>query len=589
MNQSPRHRGRQSEVAVSPEEVATHRRSRSGSRSREFHEDGSKHKKHKKKRRHRDSSPSVSTASRRHAKKTHRKQKKTKHSKKKSHKKSRRRERSRSGSPAQSETASCPPGAHELASALTKLFDSYPAMASLDEGGIPLIFVQLSRGTEFNLSAMPDRNLAKLLSDVFQSLALHGMELTGSGAWGWLTTSSANANKGRDSLALLRLVRAMLGALGITLGAFEEHDRKLAMRQNQNKEELQTKQREPDNDFQNRSTEMRTEIGHEESSSDLVHRKRVERMTSQLLARFEPHSSSSSALALELQGICRLVSDGESLQLDGLENEKLKASLGQLFELVGLEIVEIEQEEDDDDEGVVAADGDPPKSYGYSLPDVSDSRSKAISNLEVVLRVCQFQSGNGVECAPLAWAASDNKSQAESSSDEEEDGPAPIGTMAAVKASKRVRHPAVATLISGTEETEGGREEWMTTPGEHDLLKGILSKSIRSRTFKNEKNRGLPVPSPACANQPINPEVLAEVNAIHQAYEESRGPSLLDAHRQQQEELKRQQQGQKAHEWKWSRDKNLDDGRRVDKNALHLVLGGAKTELKTKFQGGHGH
>jgi hypothetical protein len=157
-------------------------------------------------------------------------------------------------------------------------------MASLDEGRIPLIFVQLSRGTEFNLSAMPDRNIAKLLSDVFQSLAVHGMELRASGAWGWLTTSSANTKKGRDSLALLKLVRAMLGALGITLEAFEEHYRKLAMRQNRNKEELQTKEREPDNEFQNRSTDMTTEIGNEENSSDLVHRKHVERMTSQLLA-----------------------------------------------------------------------------------------------------------------------------------------------------------------------------------------------------------------------------------------------------------------------------------------------------------------
>jgi hypothetical protein len=194
-----------------------------------------------------------------------------------------------------------------------------------------------------------------------------------------------------------------------------------------------------------------------------------------------------------------------------------------------------------------------------------------------------------VECAPLAWAASHNKSQPESSSDEEEDGPAPIGTMAAVKASKRMRQEPLATSIAGIRETEGGREEWMTTPGEHDLLKGILSKSMRSRTFKNEKNRGISGPSPACTNQPINPELLAEVNAIRQAYAESRGPSLLDVHRQQQEELKKQQQGQKAHEWKWSRDKNLDDGRRVDKNALHLVLGGAKTELKSKFQGGNGH
>ncbi|KAL7516463.1 hypothetical protein ACHAWX_001478 [Stephanocyclus meneghinianus] len=589
MNQSPRHRERHSDVDGTLDDVASHRQSRSRSGSREFDKDWRKHKKHRK-RRHHDSSSSTSTASRRHSRKRHRKQKKTKHAKKKTHKKSRRYEHSRSASPdiARSESAHCPPGSHELACALTRLFDSYPAMASLDEGGIPLIFVQLSRGTEFNLSAMPDRTLAKLLSDVFHSLTVHGMELTENGAWGWITASSSNANKGRDSLALLRLVRAMLSALGITLEAFEEHEQKRAMRQHQNIENLQTKQGKRHNAVQNITTDRGTDVGHEENASDFVHRKRVERLTSQLLARFEPQSSSSATLALELQGLCRLLSDGESLQLDGLENEKLKASLVQLFELVGLEIVEMEQEEGDV-EGFTAAGSDSPKSYGYALPDVPDARGKVISNLEVVLRVCQFQSSNGVECAPLAWEGSHNKTQPESSSDEEEDGPAPIGTMAAVKASKRMQQQPLETLISGIRKPDGGREEWMTTPGEHDLLKGILSKSMRSRTFKNEKNRGISASSPACANQPINPELLAEVNAIHQAYEQSRGPSMLDAHRQQQEELKKQQQGQKTKEWKWSRDKNLDDGRRVDKNALHLVLGGAKTELKSKFQGGHGN
>ena len=38
--------------------------------------------------------------------------------------------------------------------------------------------------------------------------------------------------------------------------------------------------------------------------------------------------------------------------------------------------------------------------------------------------------------------------------------------------------------------------------------------------------------------------------------------------------------------WKWSREKDLDAGRRVDKDALHMVLGGAAENLKTKFQGG---
>jgi len=39
-------------------------------------------------------------------------------------------------------------------------------------------------------------------------------------------------------------------------------------------------------------------------------------------------------------------------------------------------------------------------------------------------------------------------------------------------------------------------------------------------------------------------------------------------------------------EWKWSRDKDLDAGRRVDKDALGMILGGAAGDLKSKFSGG---
>jgi hypothetical protein len=116
--------------------------------------------------------------------------------------------------------------------------------------------------------------------------------------------------------------------------------------------------------------------------------------------------------------------------------------------------------------------------------------------------------------------------------------------------------------------------------GAYDFLKGISNSNFRGRTFKNSKTKSAAAP-PA---ESINPEVLAEVHAIHQAYEQSRGPSLLDTHRQS----KQQKQEDKQQEWKWNREKNLDDGRRVDKNALHMILGGASTELKSKFQSGHG-
>ena len=125
----------------------------------------------------------------------------------------------------------------------------------------------------------------------------------------------------------------------------------------------------------------------------------------------------------------------------------------------------------------------------------------------------------------------------------------------------------------------------MMVPGEHDFLEGIQT-STSSRTFKNERTRGQSIMTARKSAEPINPEVLEEVNAIQQAYEQSRGPSLFDAHRQMQQETKQQQV--QNNEFKWSRDKNLDDGRRVDKNALHTVLGGAVAELKNKFHGSHG-
>ena len=42
---------------------------------------------------------------------------------------------------------------------------------------------------------------------------------------------------------------------------------------------------------------------------------------------------------------------------------------------------------------------------------------------------------------------------------------------------------------------------------------------------------------------------------------------------------------EKGNDWSWSRDKNFDEGRRFDKNHLRMVMGGASTELKRKFQG----
>lgn len=438
-------------------------------------------------------------------------------------------------------------------------------MSSLREGGIPLILIQLGNGTEINVSSMPDRQLASLLSAVFESLAVHGMEVTNE-CWSWLPHE-----RKRDELALLRLVRALLNAVGVSLDAFGAYNSRV--------DEIQAVH------MQHETLSAVDNTISQQPSIDVAHQKRVERMTSQLLSRFDdPQNSSSSTLASELQNICHLLLERESVQLDGLENEKLKASLVQLFDLAGLELVEMEDDIDVDAEQ--ADDTEATKSYGYALPVASNAT--ASSNLNVVLRVCQFKSTDGAEGAPVSWTTSQHIEEPNSSSDDD-DGPAPIGTIAAAKSAKRAKHAQLLADQSANKDTkDSNREEWMMTPGQHDFLKGIQSKSLQSRTFKNERNRGTNVSSSNMNNnEPIHPQVLAQVNAIQQAYAESRGPSLLDAHRRQQQEAK-EQNGDKTKEWKWDREKNLDDGRRVDKNALHLVLGGAKTELASKFQGSLG-
>ena len=535
------------------------------------------------------SMPSKGTRRRHRSKKRARKEKKKKDKKKR---KKRSRQQGRSRSPSSSPPTApptAPPGAHELAASLTRLFNSYPDMPH----SFPLLLVQLGQGTTYNLSQMPDQNRAGLLGAVFRALGIHGMEL-GSNGWRWINAASSGGRQKGDDLALLRLARALLNGVGITMDRVKRYEEEQihALKRVQQQLAQSTEEKRVTSEVQAKGTTLHRV---EESENLVRHKKRIERMTSQLLDRFDSKNSSSSAssLANELKGICDVMLQGESVQLEGIENGKLKATLTQLFQLVGLQLVEMEQEEEDGEERSIDDGHKEEKCMGYTLP--PDDKDPAASYLSEVLRTCHFRSSGGAEGAPTSWAAdpaklAEKRHHQEESSSDEDTGPAPLGTMAAVQAAKRKRPPKVQTETgpSGTE--EGGREEWMMVPGEHDFLKGIQAggaKSFRGRTFKNERNHGQPIAAASHSSAPIRPEILEEVSAIREAYEQSRGPSLFDAHRKQQQETKQRQQGQ-AKEWKWSREGNLDEGRRVDKNALHTVLGGARTELKSKFHGSHG-
>ena len=69
-----------------------------------------------------------------------------------------------------------------------------------------------------------------------------------------------------------------------------------------------------------------------------------------------------------------------------------------------------------------------------------------------------------------------------------------------------------------------------------------------------------------------------------QAHNDARGRSLMDEHRSKKAQEKLAS-NRKA-EWNWNRNSDLDAGRRVDKEALSMILGGAADNLKTRFKGG---
>ena len=161
----------------------------------------------------------------------------------------------------------------------------------------------------------------------------------------------------------------------------------------------------------------------------------------------------------------------------------------------------------------------------------------------------------------------------------------PILSPHALKTQSEHRELELKAIAAGIEipKMMGGREEWMVVPGKYDFLSTIKSgQPLKSRGFENKKNRGEDKVS-----APVHPAVQAEMDAIMQAHQDSRGPSLFDQHRAaKQEERKSAATTTQASSWTWNRESDLDAGRKVDKEALHMVLGGAADNLKTKFHGG---
>ncbi|GAX09885.1 hypothetical protein FisN_11Lh134 [Fistulifera solaris] len=442
---------------------------------------------------------------------------------------------------------------YELADALLNMLEGHPALVE----DFPIMLIRLASGTTFDLSQMSDRDAAHCLAQVFTKLEPFGVAQDHAGAWCWVGGSRLSNPSHNEQIVLVKLVRAMLDQVGFTMQAIERHD---------NPEIPSTPEIE--------------KVQSHNTTEEIAY------MTAGTLRDFNPE------LAQELAGLCRMILDGESIALDGLEDNRLRNALENIFKECRLEKLEMENDEEEDNDSVA---------FGYGLPQAANEESKM--RIRCVMQTCEETAKKPIVKGPLKPPSSytnqvDVLYDDSESSDEE--GPAMVGStrqtkglskdLVAAQAALRSRQLANAKQgidVSTAEAMEGqSREEWMVVPGKQfDFLSAVKAgKPMTSRKFGAQSKVDV-----AKQGESIHPSIQAEIQAIKEAHEESRGPSLMEQHRERklQEQAAAAAAG-KSESWKWNREKDLDSGRRVDKDALGMILGSAGNELKSKFHGGFG-
>lgn len=396
-------------------------------------------------------------------------------------------------------------------------------------------------------------------------------------------------------------MKFLLNDNGLTMEAIEEYEQK--------------KKEETLEASGNQSAEVKP-VSEVKAVSDCNENKQdeISSLVTMLLDTFQPSQESDSSLAKELCSIMNMIIDGEIICLDGLEDKSLRQAIEKLFAIVGLAKEEMEDEDDDDDDKEGSPDNvknkiDKETSYGYVLPDSSDGNDSIdTAGIKGKLATCvkttqlyhhkflQQQSNTtltkkrktiGPSLPRNITGATDDNARYDESDESEDDGPAPFGSKMARTRSMKSPAPPINQNMPKVP-VGSKREEWMMVPGEHDFLKGVMSSgTIKNRKFKNEKNGNSQPP----AEEPMNPEIKRQVDSIMDAHKAARGPSLIEQHREQIAQEKAAKaaasaNGKAGSNWNWSK-KDLDAGRRVDKNYLHMVMGGATTDLKNKFQGSY--
>lgn len=455
-----------------------------------------------------------------------------------------------------------------LADAMHQLLLEHPTPA-MAKDTLPLVLMKLGGGTSLDLRQMPDRSAAEGIQNVLRALRPFGVGEEEPGVWK-LTVPGGRA----DERLLLRIVRSLLDEIGITMDGITKKDKSTS-----SVEGLGTKE----------STGEGTDAGFD----------KIKDHTVKMLQSFQQKNKDQEAFTLpgELGGLCKMLLEGENVALDGLPDDNLRESLEGLFQQCGLELQEMEEESDSEDE---EEQDSSERAMGFGLPESEEQSKMVQTRLLSVMKAC-----GTVASAPASAPAAVRKgpmlmpegyTAPEESSDEE--GPAPVGaakrkepppvSKELIKHQAEMRARQLKGAVTGQEALlsvdPNTREEWMLVPGKFDFLSNIKAGNpMKSRNFQ-AKSKGSGADA---APRVMDPKIKAEMDAIMQAHHDARGPTLVEQHRQKlKQEKEAKAKDGKGSQWKWSRDKDLDSGRRVDKDALHQVLGGAVEDLKKKFQGG---
>jgi hypothetical protein len=487
---------------------------------------------------------------------------------------------------------------YDLAEALYQLLTEHSTTMATDT--LPLLLIQLGSGKSFDLRQMTDVGAARGLQWVLSTLQPFGVTQEDH-VWKWVVPGGSTGNSNRDERILLRIVRALLNDIGLTMDEVNNV--------HENKGE--------------QSIEVHANVARDPTKEPIIEGPKedsevssIKDQTLRMLEGFQYKGNVSegaptpSTLPGELGGLCKMILEGESIALDGLPDVKLREALEDLLVKCGLDQFEMD---DSDDEG---ADDDYDKkedqntTIGYGIPESPEEQERAKAKIQAVMDACQQAASasdsrtkrpvKGPMPMPAAYQPPIGNEEDESS---DEEGPAPVGVAKRkgpsvpkelLKQQAEMRARQLKGAITGNEElmsttgAAGQREEWMLVPGKFDFLSSIKAGNpMKSRTFKAQSKAGQQDASGS--GRAMDPSVKAEMDAIMQAHSDARGPTLVEQHRMKKEQERQERAsagGGKKGDWKWSRDKDLDSGRRVDKNALNMILGGATDDLKKKFQGG---